>query len=277
MKSRNTNHKAAWMAMIVSTLVFAGYANAQIKVLSANTDYDIEDFLIKQYQEFIDRGTTTGGGWVNESDRNGDGQLTFPQDERQFQMVFDWTGYVDYLNGGAFGTEMTGYVKERPLGGGMSLFTVHVEAKQAIIYVWECFAVGSCALDPNVNLVFGNTPADVLGGAEPALADIEMDLQMYGNTGEIPTFFDAFINWLGDPNPETTLPNMRQFHLKINALGPLHEAFGEGVQDGDPGKLFWAKQGLNSTKPAQEGVDVDNNKGAHEAYPSQSFYLKPIQ
>lgn len=136
----------------------------------------------------------------------------------------DYAGLADDWAGGAFGTQMTGSVTERPLADGRAEVHVRLHTSNALSWAVDGF-------DFNGPLLFGNRAPDVLSGMEAALGDSLLHVK--------------FINTApGDPLPDLIqLVFFPQPGQELLFLSFQASAFGPR-SDGTPGGLKVIQTGL---------------------------------
>jgi streptogramin lyase len=164
--------------------------------------------------------------------------------------VVDYAGLsndaVEEESGGniSFGTELDGFVIERPLADGRAHVTVLLSTKNALTWI---FSGGDFVTSP---LLFGHRVSDVLDeGKEPALGTSSM-LLVFINTApgaDLPDFVElVFFPQKGQ--------EWSYISLRSQTDGPLREAF--GVPDGTPGRAT-VKQLSIFIPPFFEGFPVE--------------------
>jgi hypothetical protein len=159
----------------------------------------------------------------------------------------DYAGLAVAHAGGAYSTETTGRVTERPLKDGRAEVHVRLHTKNALSWVVDGF-------DFNGPLLFGHRALDVAAGAEPALGESLLHIK--------------FINTApGDPLPDLIKlfvePELGQelifMSFYAQADGPL--------ADGTPGRVQVVQTGLFMT--AFKGATADG-------FPAERIILRAV-
>jgi hypothetical protein len=216
----------------------------------------IQDFLATQGTFCIDDGM--GGcllfvppdpnflGWTNDLDSS--------------VIYFAGVDYAGLANAYAGpGPQISGTVTERPLPDGTAEVTVRLLTKNANAWVIELDlagdVLGQIAGRPTL---FGHRPADVLGGAAPALVDSFLHV--------------VFIN----SEPGAPLPDMMQINgtpalmslfFRASGPGPLTAEF--GVAEGTPGRVTITQTGLFATH--------GQGTALADAFPAETLTLKVVR
>jgi hypothetical protein len=153
----------------------------------------------------------------------------------------DYAGLADAFAEGAFGTETTGTVTERPLKDGRAEIHVKLHTKNALSWVVDGF-------DFTGPLLFGHRAPDVEDGEEPALGESLLHVK--------------FIN----PEPGAELPDLIQLlYFPEDDQELLFLSFNARADappdDGTPGRVQVVQTGLFMTEPQAptwDGFPVEN-------------------
>jgi len=137
-----------------------------------------------------------------------------------------------------FGTEISGSVTERPLADGRVLVTVILHTTNA--FTW----VVSGNDTQNSPVIFGNRIAEVLAGAEPALGDCTLKIEVFNQFSGSPLW--DLVQLLGFGLGGGGL-GLRSLTFTASALGELHPAF--GVPEGSPGVATVTMMNLQMNGP----------------------------
>lgn len=140
----------------------------------------------------------------------------------------DYAGLADDWAAGAFGTETTGTVTERPLPDGRAEIHVRLRTENALTFV---VAGGDFA---GGELLFGNRAPEVLAGAAPALGESFLHVRFVNTAPGDP--LPDLIQLLIAPEPGQEL---KFIAFKANVSGPL--------PDGTPGRVTVVQTGLFMT------------------------------
>ena len=137
-------------------------------------------------------------------------------------------------------TTVTGSVKEHTSPDGTAEITVRLVTTDALVFVTD-----SCPGGEAGTVIFGRSPAEVLAGATPTLADMTLTVKYLVTASGLP--FEDLVELLTFPDPGERL---NQLLYDADARGELRAAF--GVPDGTPG-LFSTRAKVNldksNTKP----------------------------
>jgi hypothetical protein len=153
-----------------------------------------------------------------------------------------------------FGTTMEGTVTERPMKDGRAEVKVVLHTKNANAWMcdvdvsegWDTFGE---QIRENPTL-FGHRLGDVMGSAEPALADTLFELRFIIPEPGAPLPDQQEIAWG---------PDLLSMRFQMKAKGPLTAEF--GVEEGTPGVGIISQVGLKLTVPPDYGVwPVENMK-----------------
>lgn len=191
----------------------------------------IEDFVSAQGTFCIDDGQ--GGcilfvppvanfiGWVDPAE--------------EISASVDYAGLADAFADGAFGTETTGTVTERPLKDGRAEIHVKLHTKNALSWAVDGF-------DFNGPLLFGHRAPDVLDGEEPALGESLLHVKFINTApgAPLPDLIQLFV--APEPGQEIVF-----LSFYARADGPL--------ADGTPGRVQVVQTGLFMT--AFKGATAD--------------------
>jgi hypothetical protein len=167
--------------------------------------------------------------------------------------------YVLQISGGAIDImpDFDGMVTQRLLSDGRVEVHVVLRASGALAGAQPVFEVGF----EQSGLIFGNQYDAVLAGAEPALADVHMEIKFITTAP------------LGAPLPDLTqvwfAPQPGQELLQIKflatATGPLHSLF--GVPEGTRGRLMVQQVGIMNTSAPSTATD---------AFPVEFIKVQPL-
>jgi hypothetical protein len=174
-------------------------------------------------------------------------------------MSVDYAGLADYYANGAFGTETTGTVTERPLKDGRAEIHVLLRTENALMWVVD----DGPPLTWNFNgpLLFGHRAPEVLaGGVEPALGTSFLQVRFINTApgAPLPDLIQLFYAWEEGQEPLFLATNAR-------AEGPLRELF--GVPEGTPGRAGVVQTGLFI--PPAQGPGWD-------AFPAERIELQVV-
>ena len=172
-------------------------------------------------------------------------------------MSVDYAGLADYYAGGAFGTETTGTVTERPLKDGRAEIHVRLYTSNALTWMVDDPDLTG---DFNRPLLFGHRAPEVLDGEESALGDSFLHVKLINTApgADIPDLLQVFI--APEEGQEVVF-----LATNASATGPLRELF--GVPDGTPGRATVVQTGL-CMPPAQGPV--------WDAFPAEWIKLQPV-
>jgi hypothetical protein len=158
-------------------------------------------------------------GWVNS-----DNPLWF--------YAVDYAGY--YAQQLGIGTTFDGTVTERPLSDGTAEVTVDIRSANALTWMrtW-----------PAYDLVFGENPAAVSGGAAPTLGYVHLIWDFINPASGAP---------IQDLATSTVLT--KKIQIEANAFGPLTAASGLGP-DGTPGHGWVNQVGMLTKFHGENAID----------------------
>ncbi len=224
--------------LVVSVLILVTVAVAgEGLIVAAAGQRSIEDFVNAQGTFCIDDGS--GGcylfvppvanfiGWTDVAE--------------EISASVDYAGLADAYAGGAFGTETTGTVTERPLKDGRAEVHVRLHTTNALSWVVD-------GLDFNGPLLFGHRAPDVLTGAEAALGESFLHVKLINTAPGAP--LPDLIQLLVAPEPGQELVFL-SFTARADGL----------LADGTPGRLQVAQTGLFMTAfkgATADGFPVEN-------------------
>jgi hypothetical protein len=210
--------------LVVSVLLFVGvFLVGEGLVVAATGQRPIEDFVNAQGTFCFPDGQ--GGcllfvppvanfiGWFDP--------------EQEIGASVDYAGLADAYAGGAFGTETTGTVTERPLKDGRAEVHVRLHTRNALSWVVDGF-------DFTGPLLLGHRAPEVLAGAEPALGESFLHLKFINTARGAP--LPDLIRLVVAPEAGQELVFLS---FTAQAGGPL--------ADGTPGRVQVVQTGLFMT------------------------------
>jgi hypothetical protein len=154
--------------------------------------------------------------------------------------LVDYAGLADAwirrASGGSvsLGTRFSGSVTERPLADGRAEVSVVLLTDNALTWVVDGLDLA------DGTLLFGNRPADVLGGATAALGSAHLLLKFINSAPGAPLPNIPQLAFFPEPGQEVL-----QVGFRANIPGPLRAAF--GVPEGTPGRMTVTQTGLFMT------------------------------
>jgi hypothetical protein len=215
-------------------------------VAAATEGRPIEDFISAQGTYCIDDGM--GGcfllvppianfiGWIDPA--------------KEIRASVDYAGLANEFAAGAFGTQMTGSMTERPLADGRAEVHINLQTTNALSWVVDGL---NLANDP---LLFGHRASDVLNeGAEAALGESLLRVDFINTAPGAP--LPDVIQLIVDPEQGQEL---RLLSFYARADGPL--------ADGTPGRLEVVQTGLYM-KEEFGGAVADH-------YPVENIILRAV-
>jgi hypothetical protein len=217
---RKTKAIVLAMVVMVSVLALALMPSAASAPENKTTVRPIEDFIEAQ-------GTYWGPGY----------QIIWWNNDMNKVALIDYAGlinwYIGEKSGGEIssGIEFSGSVTERPLADGRTLVHVKLHVTNAIVWIFDLTGGG---------VVFGNSPPQILNGAEIALAKILFEVKYTTNNAPGEPLHD--LTELMDIPEEGE--GFVQSLLNVQAKGELHEGF--GVEEGTPGHLSITMREINN-------------------------------
>jgi hypothetical protein len=225
--------------LLLVTLLVAG----ESLIVAAAGQRPIEDFVNAQGTFCIDDGQ--GGCFLFVPPIANFLGLSDPEEE--IAASVDYAGLADAFAGGAFGTETTGTVTERPLNDGRAEVHVRLHTTNALSWVVDGF-------DFTGPLLFGNRAPEVLAGAEPALGESFLHVKFINTAPGAP--LPDLIQLLVAPEPGQELVFL-SFHARAD--GPL--------ADGSPGRVEVVQTGLFMTE--FQGATADG-------FPAEKIILQAV-
>ena len=231
--------------LLVTTLV-AGQGltmAAEGMIVTAAEERPIEDFVDAQGTFCIDDGS--GGCFLFVPPVAN--FLGWSDPKEEISASVDYAGLADAYANGAFGTETTGTVTERPLKDGRAEVHVKLHTTNALSWVVDGF-------DYTGPLLFGHRAPEVLAGAEPALGESFLHVKFINTAPGDP--LPDLIKLLVDPEPGQELVFL-SFHARAD--GPL--------ADGSPGRVEVVQTGLFMTE--FQGATADG-------FPAEKIILQAV-
>jgi hypothetical protein len=230
--------------LVVSVLILVTVAVAgEGLIVAAAGQRPIEDFVNAQGTFCVDDGS--GGCWlIVPPVANFIGWTDLAEG---IVASVDYAGLADAFAGGAFGTETTGTVTERPLKDGRAEVHVRLHTTNALSWVAE-------GGDFNGPLLFGHRAPEVLAGAEAALGESFLGIRFINTAPGAP--LPDLIQLLFFPEPDRQVIFLS---FQARADGPL--------ADGSPGRV----------QVVQTGLFMTAGKGATEdGFPAEKIILRGV-
>jgi hypothetical protein len=157
---------------------------------------------------------------------------TDPNDPNPKFFISDFAGVLNNAYGLNISSTYEGKITEKALSDGTAEVRVMLKAHNVLTYV----------LNGSSQLLFGERPSTILGGATPTLGDANLDI--------------TFINSApGAPIPELYyMTNVSKLSMNASAFGPFKSLAGFGP-DGTPGHAWVNQVGLLTKVNGKPGID----------------------
>ncbi len=187
-------------------------------------------------QDFVNAQTSTTG-WNEPATGN--------------QMFVDYANKVNTASSLGLPTGFTGKITEQPQADGRARVRVTLHTTNAY----------ATASEGGVGFVFGSGVAEILGGAEAALADSHLTVDFINTAPGAPLPNHNNLIFLPRPGQEISA-----LTLEATATGPLRALF--GVPAGTPGMAHTTQRGLFAAPGKGQGLDND--------FPAERIVIKKI-
>lgn len=226
------------LLVAVLVLVATSWATAQTRTRPIEDFLDAQGTMTSFVPPVPDYVGWVGGDWIN------------------FALV-DYAGlaadYIEAVTGDSVSTTFTGSVTETVLDDGRIQVRVCLKTENALAWAFEIADVDWNDPLPFLStpLSFGQRAQDVVLGGEPTLAKSSLEV-VFIHEGELGDPLPDLVQLVYAPEPDQVVI-LQDF--RANAEGPLQDGFGDGGEDGTPGRLK-IRQRFENGAWSKEIVDV---------------------